>query len=165
MQKAPLRFTAARKGVGVLPKGFILSAGAVLATTGIAKVWSALGNSKLLAEADPIFGVRFGQLLLGVGVVEIAVAGVCFFSKRQTLATILIAWLATIMLVYRMGVWWLDWKRPCDCLGSLTDALHITPQTADDIAKVLLAFLLSGSYGLLIWRWRQASSRESNTKS
>jgi hypothetical protein len=62
---------------------FILSAGAILATTGIAKVWSALGSSKYLAVIDPIFGVQFGQLFLVVGTAEIVIALVCFFSKRQ----------------------------------------------------------------------------------
>lgn len=32
--------------------------------------------------------------------------------------------------------------------------LHIPPQTANNIMKVVLTYLLLGSYGLLIWRWR-----------
>ncbi|MBE0545800.1 MAG: hypothetical protein IH623_31095 [Verrucomicrobia bacterium] len=30
-----------------------------------------------------------------------------------------------------------------------------TPQAAENIMKVLLAYLVLGSYALLIWRWRQ----------
>jgi len=57
-------------------------------------------------------------------------------------------------VVYRLGLWWMHWHRPCSCLGNLTDALHISPQVADNVMKVLLAYLLIGSYGLLIWkRW------------
>lgn len=133
---------------------FYLSAGAILAVTGAAKVWSAFGNSKFLALVDPIVGIKFGPLMLMVGVVEIAIALVCFFSKRQTLALGLVAWMSTNFVVYRIGLWWMGWKKPCSCLGNLTDALHITPQTADNIMKVLLAYLLIGSYGLLIWQWR-----------
>jgi len=33
--------------------------------------------------------------------------------------------------------------------GGLTDALHIAPRTADNLAKVLLGFLLGCSYGPL----------------
>jgi hypothetical protein len=58
-------------------------------------------------------------------------------------------------LVYRLGLWWMDWHRPCNCLGNLTDALHISPQAADNVMKVLLAYLLIGSYALLSWHWRQ----------
>lgn len=138
-----------------LPKGFILSAGAILVVTGIAKVWSFFGSSKLLAVADPIVGVPFGTLLLAVGLAEMALAVVCFFSQRPLLAVMLVAWLSTNFFVYRLGLSWMGWHKPCNCLGSLTDALHISPQTADNIMKVVLAYLLIGSYGLLIWHWRK----------
>jgi len=133
---------------------FVQSVGAVLTVTGIAKILSSLGNSKFLDLVDPITGIKFGQLMLLVGVAEIAIALICFFGKRQTLALGLVAWTSTIFVVYRLGLWWMGWKKPCSCLGNLTDALHISPQTADNIMKVLLAYLLIGSYGLLIWKWR-----------
>ena len=136
---------------------FILTSGAILAITGIAKVWSAFGSSKFLAVIDPIFGVTFGKLMLVVGVAELVIALVCFLSKRQTLALGLVAWMSTNFVVYRLGLWWMDWHRPCNCLGNLTDALHISPQSADNIMKVLLAYLLIGSYGLLIWHQRKRS--------
>lgn len=140
--------------IGRAGSRYILTAGLILATTGIAKVWSALGNSKFLAVIDPIFGIKFGQLMLAVGLAEIAIAVVCFFSKRQTLALGLVALISTDFLVYRLGLWWMNWHRPCNCLGNLTDALHISPQTADNIMKVVLAYLLIGSYGLLFLHWR-----------
>lgn len=140
---------------GSFPKWFAMSAGAILAITGIAKVWSGLGNSKFLAVVDPVVGIKFGQLILAVGVAEIVISLVCFFSKRQTLALGLVAWMSTNFVVYRLGLWWLDWKKPCSCLGNLTDALQISPQTADNIMKVMLAYLLIGSYALLIWQWQK----------
>jgi hypothetical protein len=115
------------------------------------------GNSKFLAVVDPIISIKFGHLMLLVGLAEISIAMVCFFSKRQTLALGLVAWMSTNFVVYRLGLWWMDWHRPCNCLGNLTDALHLSPQTADNIMKVLLAYLLIGSYGLLIWRWKNAA--------
>lgn len=133
----------------------ILSAGAILAITGIAKVWSAFGTSKFLVVVDPIIGFKFGQLMLAVGLAEIVIALVCFFSKRQSLALGLVAWMSTNFVVYRLGLWWMNWHRPCSCLGNLTDALHLSPQTADNIMKVLLAYLLIGSYGLLVLNWRR----------
>ncbi len=81
------------------------------------------------------------------------------FNKRQTLALGLVAWMSTNFVVYRLGLWWMDWHRPCSCLGNLTDALHISPQLADNIMKWLLFFLLIGSYGLLARRWTWWRSR------
>ena len=140
---------------------FVLSAGAILFITGVAKVWSGLGNSKFLAVIDPIFGIKFGQLMLVVGAAEIVIAAICFFSKRQTLALGLVAWMSTNFVVYRLGLRWIDWHRPCSCLGNLTDALHISPQAADNIMKVLLAYLLIGSYGLLFWQCKKQRTQTS----
>lgn len=150
----PVTFAAGIEGGSAL-KWFVSSAGVILGLTGVAKVWSAFGDVKLLTGVDPIVGLEFKHLMLGVGMVEIAIALVCLFSKRQTLAIGLVAWLATNFLVYRLGLWWLDWKKPCGCLGNITDALHLSPQTADNIVQVLLAYLLVGSYGLLLWQWRK----------
>ncbi|HEX5221421.1 MAG TPA: MauE/DoxX family redox-associated membrane protein [Verrucomicrobiae bacterium] len=144
-----------------LARWFRISAGAILIATGIAKIWSGLGSSKFLILVDPIVGVKFGQLMLMVGLAEIVIALLCFFSKRQTLALGLVAWISTNFVVYRLGLWWMGWKKPCSCLGNLTDALHISPQTADNIMKVVLAYLFIGSYVLLFREWLDVRSCES----
>ena len=141
--------TERREAKVILP-WFFTSVAAILALTGIAKAWSAFGQTKLLAVADPITGIQFGHLMLAVGILELVIAGVCLFGKSQKLALGLIAWLATNFVVYRLGLWWMGWKKPCSCLGNLTDALHLSPQLADNIMKIILAYLLIGSYGILI---------------
>jgi hypothetical protein len=67
----------------------------------------------------------------------------------------LVAWLATSLLAYRIGLVAVGYHRPCPCLGNLTDALHIPPQIADTAMKIILAYLLIGSYATLFWLWRQ----------
>jgi hypothetical protein len=47
------------------------------------------------------------------------------------------------------------YHKPCSCLGNLTDALHIPPPMADTAMKIILAYLLIGSYATLFWLWRQ----------
>jgi len=136
-------------------KRFAISAGMILGLTGLAKLWTSFGDVKLLMVADPITGLSFRYMMLLAAVAELAIAAVCLVTKANRLATVLVAWMATNFLVYRLGLWWIGWKKPCGCLGNLTDTLGITPQTADHIIKVLLAYLLVGSYGLLIWRWRR----------
>jgi hypothetical protein len=80
---------------------------------------------------------------------------VCIFSKRTWLPAGLLAWLATSFLIYRIGLVAIGYHRPCHCLGNLTDALHIPPQTADTAMKIILAYLLLGSYATLFWLWTQ----------
>ena len=127
----PTAIAAGRGGQSVR-NWFVSGAGTVLAFTGIAKVWSTFGSVRLLVVADPIAGIPFRWLLLAVGIVELVTAGVCFFSRNQRLATLLVAWLATNFLVYRLGLWWMGWHRPCGCMGSLTRALHLSEQGAPE---------------------------------
>jgi len=139
---------------------FIISAGFILAITGIAKLWNALGNAKVLGVSDPVFGISFGNLMLATGAVEVLLALICFFFKRTAVSAVLLAWVSTSFVIYRFGLWWLDWKRPCGCLGNLTEALRISPETADNITKVLLIYLLIGSYFFLGREWLSKSVRQ-----
>ena len=93
--------------------------------------------------------------MLVLGMAEIAIALLCFFGKSQKLALGLVAWLATNFVVYRLGLMWIGYHKPCSCLGNLTDALHISPNIADTAMKIILGYLLLGSYATLFWLWRQ----------
>jgi len=136
-------------------KYFIRVSGALLMVTAVAKLLSANGNAGILQETDPILFVTFQHLFWFVGTLELVVAAVCIFSNRISLQSGLIAWLATLFVVYRVGLIWVGYREPCHCLGTLTQALNILPQTADTAMKVILAYLLIGSYAALFWLWRQ----------
>jgi hypothetical protein len=142
-------------GVNTNSRRFIISAGVVLFITGIAKIWSGLGQARILAVPDPLLGIELGHLLSLVGTAEVVIALACFFSKRQQLLIGLVAWLATNFAVYRLGFLLMGWHRPCSCLGNLTDAIHISPQIADNVMKGVLAYLLIGSYTTMFLLWRQ----------
>ncbi len=123
--------------------------------TGLAKAFGATGPARILDAADPLFGIRFRHLLLLVGLLELLVAWWCFSAPRRTFTMAAVAALATNFLLYRVGLWALGWKQPCHCMGTLTDALHMAPPTADHIMKGLLAYLLVASYLGLRGRWRK----------
>jgi hypothetical protein len=138
-----------------LPRYFILTSGITLGVTAIAKLISVFGTQILLLQPDPVIGLSFRHLLLLAGVVELVIACLCLFTNKLKLNTLLIAWVSTCFLLYRIGLSWINASGPCHCLGNLTDALHISPQTADIIMKVVLTYLFIGSYGLLFWQWRR----------
>jgi methylamine utilization protein MauE len=142
---------------------FIFFSGVLLFLTAIAKLISAGGGVRILQEHDPILSLTFRCVFLIVGLFELAVALVCLFGKRIELQAGLIALLATNFAVYRLGLIWIGYHRPCKCLGNLTDALHIPPQTADTAMKIILAYLLIGSYATLFWLWRQRKKAATNT--
>jgi hypothetical protein len=146
-------------------RAFLFSAGALLLITALAKLISASGGVHILKTSDPVLYLSFRHVFRVVGSIELVVALVCFFGKRPGLQTALVAWLATSFLLYRVGLLLVGYHKPCSCagLGNLTDALHISPQTADTAMKTILAYLLIGSYATLFWLWRQRKKPNSSS--
>jgi hypothetical protein len=138
-----------------ISRWFLYSAGVVLLLTAAAKFISSAGSAHILSNPDPILTISFQHVFWIVGTIELTVALICLFSRQIRLQAELLAWLATSFLVYRFGLLWIGYHKPCSCLGNLTDALHIPPQTADTAMKIILAYLLIGSYGTLFWLWRR----------
>jgi hypothetical protein len=138
-----------------IARAFLYTAATLFVITAAAKALSSFGNAKMLLQSDPIFGFQFRHLFQVVAALELAVAASCLRTNQVGFSTGLVAWLATTFIAYRLGLLWVGWHRPCSCLGNLTDALHIPPQTADNAMKVILAYLLIGSYASLFWLWRQ----------
>ena len=137
-----------------LAKMFIYSAGVLLLVTAMAKLLSGGGEARILQTPDPILGFPFRQVLIVVGAAELFIAVICLMGKSNWLQTGLIAWMATNFLVYRIGLLWMGYHRPCGCMGNLTDALGISAHAADNIMKGILLYLLLGSYGVLWYLWR-----------
>ena len=144
-------------------KLFLWSAGALLLTTAIGKLVSASGSAHILKTSDPVLFLPFRDVFWIVGTIELFVAFVCFFGKRIQVQAGLLAWLSTSFLLYRFGLLYVGYHKPCSCMGqgNLIDALHITPQTADTMMKFVLGYLLVGSYATLIWLWKKNAKSSS----
>ena len=122
------------------------TAGGALAVTGLAKAFDSVGAARALDIADPLIGLPFRHLLLLVGLAELLIAFFCLFTDKQPVSLLAVAWISTNFLVYRLGLWFIGWHRPCGCMGSLSGMLHLSPQAADNIMKAVLAYLLVGSF-------------------
>lgn len=131
---------------------FIRSGAILLLLTATAKLVSAFGHSRILLDTDPIFGISFKSLFLLCGSTEMGIAFVCLFYHKLLLRTFLLAWLAVCFLAYRIGLHWIGYQKSCKCLGDVTDALNISPQTADIAMKTVLVYLLTGSCGILFFQ-------------
>jgi len=138
-----------------LARYFLISAGILLVLTGLAKVISGLGSAQILKYPDPIFNMKFKYVFLYVGLLELFLGSFCIFSKNLRSQTMLLAYFATCVFIYRIGLHVVGFRKFCSCLGNLTDALHIPPQTANTAMKIVLAYLMTGSYCLLLWSWGQ----------
>jgi hypothetical protein len=126
-------------------KRFVLISASVLFITGSLKILSAFGTQQILDVSDPFFLIPFRKLLFGVGALELSIATFCVFSRNWNMKSNLIAWLTANFMLYRFGLWFIGWERPCHCLGYFFDTFHVTQGLTDMLAKVIFAWLLSGS--------------------
>lgn len=130
---------------------FIRSCGVLLLITASAKIISTMGSARILNTNDPIAMIPFRYMFLGVGTIEIAVALFCFVGRKSTPQLLTILWLASNFLLYRIGLVVVGYHRPCNCLGNLTDALPLSSDTIEVILRIILVYLLTGSYLGLLW--------------
>lgn len=126
-----------------------------MALTGVGKAFSAIGPARALDTLDPLVGIPFRQLLLTVGLAELLIAFFCLFTDRRRLSVWLVAWLSSNFFLYRLGLWLIGWHHPCQCMGAFAGMLRLSDQAADNFMKGVLAYLLIGSYGILLWEWRR----------
>ena len=139
-------------------KWFVFSTGSILCVIGLAKIISTHGDAKILDLSDPIFKISFRHIMFLTGNLELIISAFCFFGKKIALQIGVLAWLATAFALYRIGLVAVGYHRPCPCLGTLTDTLHISTQAANMIAKIILAYLLIGSCCSLFYLWKRSVS-------
>ncbi len=134
---------------------FGITAGIILAGTGFAKCYSSFGHAHVLDATDPIFPLTFRHMMMVVGLIELGIALICFLDKKSFTAVTLIAWLAGTFCLYRLGLSVVGWRRPCPCLGTLTQALGISQALADMTMRLIAFSLLIASCTFVIVELRQ----------
>jgi glucose dehydrogenase len=142
--------------------GFIYSVAVILFVTAAAKIFSAAGTAEVLSYPDPLVHLPNRQVFYMMGGMELIISAFLLMkTEGQRIKLALIAWLATVFLAYRAGLWWQGDPNLCDCLGNLNEKLPISPRTTNCVMLAVLAWLLAGSYLLLIVEplWSRLASR------
>jgi hypothetical protein len=130
-------------------RGFYYSAAFLLALTGAAKLVSATGSARMFRLPDPLLTMSFRSEFILFGIIEIAIATICVFSHHPRLKAILIAWFSSSCVLYRTGLLWIGYHKPCPCVGQLTSRLGINDKTANICLWIILGYLLIGSAAAL----------------
>ncbi len=102
---------------------------------------------------DPIFFIPLNDLFWIIGGIAAVTALVCLFSKRPALPIFLLVWLTTNFLVYQIGLFCKGCHSLTGFLGGFSSTFGISAKTANDLANVIFAYLLMGSYSSLFWLW------------
>jgi hypothetical protein len=142
-------------------KIYIHSSAGVLALLATGKIINVIEGPRSLLEKDPLFGLPYGRLLLLAAILELAAALLCWIKiKSEALCVTVLLTLASMLFAYRLGLWAVNWKQPCSCLGALTGGLGISVATADLVSKTILFGLIGGGYYLL-WQSRRTAKNDS----
>jgi len=145
--------------VDVFIGAFFRIAVALLVATAAAKVAMAAGEARMLAQPDPLLGpLTMRQSMLLTAALEIVVVVFVWRASNVLRKAGLLLWIASVFLVYRIGLWWVGFEGSCRCLGNIGDVLGISGETADWIAKGIILYLLVGSGVILVQRSRLAGT-------
>src|SRR6478609_1737632 len=96
---------------------FVRSVAILLLLTAVAKLFSAFGSARILTARDPMFLLKYWQIMILVGLLELAVAIYLFRGRDSILKLFAILWLGSNFIFYRMandlmGI------TVCPCLGT-----------------------------------------------
>lgn len=127
-----------------VPDIFLKVMGGILILVAAAKSFSYGGNVPYLDAHDPIFELPFRRLLLAAGFVEGAVGLLCLVIQGTAIRAWSVLWLASMLAMYRIGLVWVGYLRPCLCLGTLTDRLHLDPVLTERALIGLVAVMFIG---------------------
>jgi hypothetical protein len=146
---------------------FVGSVVVVLAVTAILKIVSATGEAPILAQSDPLLAYFSNrQMMLLAAFLEALVLGLILWEHDRLRQVALVAWIGTGFLMYRAGLWWVGYEGACSCLGNVTRTVGLSPAMEDLGVKILLGYLLLGSYSLIAWevvgRWKHGRGEPSN---
>jgi hypothetical protein len=130
---------------------FIKSAGGLLLLTAFAKLYAFFSKAGIVYIHDPILGFEFRDEFLVFGLVELAIACLCLFTRRVIKIQLAsLASLGTAFAIYRIGLLAIGIQVQCPCLGSLSEVLHLSTSVANAITLGILIYILGGSYYVLL---------------
>jgi DNA-directed RNA polymerase subunit RPC12/RpoP len=100
----------------------------------------------LITPHDPILGLSTKILFWTVGGIAFSIALDCLFGNRLFRPMLLLAWLVTSFLVYRIGLVSLGSHGLTGFLNGFSDAFGIPAKIASGLVQTIWGYLFAGSY-------------------
>lgn len=131
---------------------FNTSAGLLLLALGLVHL---LGNQgrELVQPPDPVLLVSSRYLFWGLGGVELIVALVCLWARTPQLPAMLVAWLTSNLLVYRVALFWFGVSDVKAYYDTMANAFGVSARTVDVLMMLAVGYLLVGSCVALLRLW------------
>jgi len=134
---------------------FHYSAGALLLAVAAASFFSSRVGATIILPPDPVFTISIRNLFWILSGICLAVGVFTLAGKPRFMRVMVIAGLATVLLIYRLGCLWHGVHGLGGYLGSFSDAFGVSAATAGIMAEVTLVYLVLGSYFALAFLWWQ----------
>lgn len=150
--------------ISFVTKWFVRSVAVILFITATAKCFSVFKSGGEITTMDPVFTfIRTDVLLVLVALLEISCAVCLCLVEKQRLQLLLIIWLGTLFLLYRVGLLAVGYTGPCACFGKPQSWLFFPFfKSLNAIMKWVLAYMLVLScslFGLSMWKNRVCSKQ------
>jgi hypothetical protein len=135
--------------VNTFERLFRWSAALLLLSTAAAKLISAGGHATILDLPDPLLALPNRQLLVLVALIEVIIGAALLSRLSVQTKYLIVAWLSSNFILYRLGLHMLSPGKPCPCLGTITERLHWNPDQVNTVLWGIALYLLAGSIGVL----------------
>ena len=145
-----------RKEIQIAQSLFIIGVSVVLFLTAGLKVSTLISDRDVMRGSDPlIFFLSNNQLVSAIAVVEIGIAVFLLCKAMAKSKLVAIAWLSSLFLGYRIGLFLLGYKGACYCMGMAESWLTlIKPLHVETLMRCLLGVMLIGSFTFLLLQKR-----------
>jgi hypothetical protein len=129
----------------------------LFAITGLALIGTGALKLAILAAGNEDYGnydplipwIRNDLLLVFVGLVEIVVGTICLRDSNTGNPAFFLAWLGTLLAVYRGLSQFFDDDRSCNCFGNIGQIL-LGDAVMETISFLFLIWMLVLAYGALV---------------
>lgn len=108
--------------------------------------------SNLLAQPAPYLPYLTNRQMMWVAVgFELTVLTALGRLRTHRARLLAIAFVGGLFAAYHIGLGLIGYRPPCGCLGGPLEWLHLSRRAYDTVTLAIIAYLLTGSYGLLLW--------------
>jgi len=128
----------------------IYSFSGILVLTALSKLYTVMGNVRMLDLYDPVLLLSNRRLLTGVAVIELFCAMLIVRTRHPWFAGLILLWLGANFLMYRVAVSLGGAITPCPCLGSVGGRLGLSQSATDVLMHSILVYFLAGGLYLLV---------------
>lgn len=135
------------KRVARIEKCFCVSVAAILSLTATLKLIAMLEFNNLLGRPDPIFFfLSIGNLMVITSLLEWVVVLALVSRVSWNNKLLLVIWITTLFVTYRVGLLVLGYHGECNCLGQPASwmALFQLKFHANSVSQVMLGYMVTG---------------------